>query len=395
MVFNDNNSGAPHRREVHSVSQRSVSWHTSLLQRLIRPTEELSGTHLDVDRVKAFLLSRGFPPESIFVMKDVDTLPQEQQPTRDNIVRHSSKLTRKYHADFEQMKAVKHLVASPWDPSDRRFFYFSGHGAFSPSPTKALLFRPDIIVIGGQVLDTTHNERDGFDEVIFAAPSPSLSRTSTANLPPSFRVVNALLLPSYKVAIAVPKVTTEFPSTAPPVIPVNAILDDELHEHLVAPVPEGCKLIALVDACHSGSVLDLPFQYSIMSRSGRPKHRGPAASAEHYITNARGAVVRAHQRLSQPTLDRIPLTRALRWGVKRTGDVIEFVGKVLESRPAIAVFDATEALWAQKDVYLRSAMEDEHTSCGTRNHLKCLKEAEEKRVSKGDVVSHLTVLSFI
>lgn len=41
------------------------------------------------------------------------------------------------------------------------------------------------------------------------------------------------------------------------------IIDDELNALLVKPLPKGCKLTAVFDCCHSGSVLDLPFTYSV------------------------------------------------------------------------------------------------------------------------------------
>jgi metacaspase-1 len=39
----------------------------------------------------------------------------------------------------------------------------------------------------------------------------------------------------------------------------GVILDDEINEIIVRPLPRGVKLHAIVDACHSGTVLDLPF----------------------------------------------------------------------------------------------------------------------------------------
>lgn len=38
------------------------------------------------------------------------------------------------------------------------------------------------------------------------------------------------------------------------------ILDDEINMRLVNPLPQGVRLHAIIDACHSGSVLDLPYQ---------------------------------------------------------------------------------------------------------------------------------------
>ncbi|KAF8998339.1 metacaspase [Hymenopellis radicata] len=39
------------------------------------------------------------------------------------------------------------------------------------------------------------------------------------------------------------------------------IIDDFMHELLVRPLPMGCRLTALFDCCHSGTVLDLPYGY--------------------------------------------------------------------------------------------------------------------------------------
>uniref|UniRef100_A0ACD5TI00 Uncharacterized protein n=1 Tax=Avena sativa TaxID=4498 RepID=A0ACD5TI00_AVESA len=46
------------------------------------------------------------------------------------------------------------------------------------------------------------------------------------------------------------------------------IIDDEINAALVRPLPPGAKLHALIDACHSGTALDLPFLCR-MSRSGQ------------------------------------------------------------------------------------------------------------------------------
>ncbi|XP_077237315.1 metacaspase-1-like [Tasmannia lanceolata] len=46
------------------------------------------------------------------------------------------------------------------------------------------------------------------------------------------------------------------------------IVDDEINATIVKPLPRGVKLHAIVDACHSGTVLDLPFLCR-MNRSGQ------------------------------------------------------------------------------------------------------------------------------
>ncbi|KAF9085458.1 Ca(2+)-dependent cysteine protease [Mortierella sp. AD031] len=40
------------------------------------------------------------------------------------------------------------------------------------------------------------------------------------------------------------------------------IVDDVMHDIMVKPLPAGCRLTAIMDCCHSGSALDLPFTYS-------------------------------------------------------------------------------------------------------------------------------------
>ncbi|KAJ9048575.1 Ca(2+)-dependent cysteine protease [Entomophthora muscae] len=42
----------------------------------------------------------------------------------------------------------------------------------------------------------------------------------------------------------------------------GAIIDDEINKILVCPLPPGCRLTAILDCCHSGTVLDLPYQYN-------------------------------------------------------------------------------------------------------------------------------------
>lgn len=42
----------------------------------------------------------------------------------------------------------------------------------------------------------------------------------------------------------------------------GSIIDDVMHDIMVRPLPQGCRLTALFDSCHSGSALDLPYVYS-------------------------------------------------------------------------------------------------------------------------------------
>ncbi|PVU95941.1 hypothetical protein BB561_001514 [Smittium simulii] len=47
------------------------------------------------------------------------------------------------------------------------------------------------------------------------------------------------------------------------------IIDDDMNAIMVRPLPQGCRLTAIFDCCHSGSALDLPFTYS---SQGKLKH---------------------------------------------------------------------------------------------------------------------------
>ncbi|KAF9053145.1 peptidase C14, caspase domain-containing protein [Panaeolus papilionaceus] len=73
---------------------------------------------------------------------------------------------------------------------------------------------------GGQVKDEDGDEVDGWDEVIY---------------PLDFRKA-------------------------------GSIVDDEMHDILVKPLPPGCRLTGIFDCCHSGTALDLPFIYSSHGR---------------------------------------------------------------------------------------------------------------------------------
>ncbi|KAJ7112698.1 caspase domain-containing protein [Mycena epipterygia] len=44
------------------------------------------------------------------------------------------------------------------------------------------------------------------------------------------------------------------------------IVDDEMHAIMVKPLPEGCRLTAVFDSCHSGTMLDLPYIYTSRGR---------------------------------------------------------------------------------------------------------------------------------
>jgi len=48
------------------------------------------------------------------------------------------------------------------------------------------------------------------------------------------------------------------------------IIDDEMHDIMVRPLPAGCRLTAIFDSCHSGSALDLPYMYDTSGKIKEP-----------------------------------------------------------------------------------------------------------------------------
>ncbi|CAG7887589.1 unnamed protein product [Brassica rapa] len=59
----------------------------------------------------------------------------------------------------------------------------------------------------------------------------------------------------------------------------GVIVDDEINATIVRPLPYGVKLHAIIDACHSGTVMDLPYLCRMESRPGKYEwedHRPPS-----------------------------------------------------------------------------------------------------------------------
>jgi hypothetical protein len=51
----------------------------------------------------------------------------------------------------------------------------------------------------------------------------------------------------------------------------GSILDDDINDAIVKPLTQGVKLHAIIDTCHSGTMLDLPYLCRFNRYSLRPK----------------------------------------------------------------------------------------------------------------------------
>jgi len=105
----------------------------------------------------------------------------------------------------DNILAAMEALVHDAQPGDSFFFYFSGHGI--------------------QIKDTGGDETDGLDECICAM--------------------------DYRGDVQHPNEYT-----------AGVIVDDRMHELLVQPLPRECRLTAIFDCCHSGTILGLPYLYS-------------------------------------------------------------------------------------------------------------------------------------
>ncbi|KAK6071567.1 caspase domain-containing protein [Seiridium cupressi] len=103
---------------------------------------------------------------------------------------------------------------------------------------------------GGQTEDLDGDEDDGYDEVIY---------------PVDFRVA-------------------------------GHIVDDDIHNMVVKPLVQGCRLTAIFDSCHSGTVMDLPYVYSTKGVLKEPNlaaeaGQGALSAISAYATGDIGGVI--------------------------------------------------------------------------------------------------------
>lgn len=146
----------------------------------IGTANELKGCHNDVQTMKTYLASQGYPEDGMKILLDDGS---HENPTKDNIV------------------AAMRWLGEGAAAGDSLFFHYSGHGA--------------------SVRDDDNDEKDGKDETL---------------VPVDFNDGGGLLR------------------------------DDEVFQNLVGPLAEGVHLNAVLDCCHSGTILDLPYVFTATSQ---------------------------------------------------------------------------------------------------------------------------------
>ncbi|KAG0210306.1 Ca(2+)-dependent cysteine protease [Mortierella sp. GBA30] len=77
----------------------------------------------------------------------------------------------------------------------------------------------------------------------------------------------------------------------------GVIIDDTMHDILIRPLPAGCRLTAIMDCCHSGSALDLPYIYSTTGNLKEPNMladvgTGVLSAGMAYMQGDMGGVLR-------------------------------------------------------------------------------------------------------
>ncbi|GAA5829208.1 hypothetical protein JCM11251_004161 [Rhodosporidiobolus azoricus] len=112
---------------------------------------------------------------------------------------------------------------------------------------------------------------------------------------------------------------------------VGTIVDDEMHAILVASLPQGCRLTAIFDCCHSGSALDLPYIYSTKGVLKEPNMladagQGALGAATSYLRGDIGGALKSLGGLGKRLMNGDKATAYAKQTRSSNADVISWSG---------------------------------------------------------------------
>jgi len=147
------------------------------------------------------------------------------------------------------------------------------------------------------------------------------------------------------------------------------IIDDELHWVLVRPLPPGCRLTAIMDCCHSGSALDLPYEYGIQGVLKEPNllaeaGQGLLGAGMSYLRGDMSGVIKTGTALFKKVTSGRGATERARQTKTSPADVIQFSGckDYQTSADAVEQGQATGAMsWAFREVLTKQPQQSYHS----------------------------------
>ncbi|RCI03735.1 Ca(2+)-dependent cysteine protease [Rhizopus stolonifer] len=109
------------------------------------------------------------------------------------------------------------------------------------------------------------------------------------------------------------------------------IKDDNMHDIMVKPLPKGCRLTAIFDSCHSGTVLDLPYVYSTkgqIKENNMFKHAGMGilSAGIQYARGDKDGALSSIMSLGKQLLEARQISDDVRQRNTTLADVIMFSG---------------------------------------------------------------------
>ncbi|KAI9299453.1 peptidase C14, caspase domain-containing protein, partial [Cunninghamella echinulata] len=144
------------------------------------------------------------------------------------------------------------------------------------------------------------------------------------------------------------------------------IIDNDLHELLVKPLPKGCRLTAIFDSCHSGTVLDLPYVYStkgtIKSQNiFKDAGLGLLSAGMAYVSGDKNRAMSSIVSMGQQIIQTKKLESSNREKFSSPADVVMFSG-CKDDQTSADASEAGKATGAMSYALIRTLSEEPHQS---------------------------------